>query len=101
MVHEVFRTEEHSERRRAHSVIDHAGFEVEEIRARYVHAARGPVVKHVEVELRVVVAAVLAVAPDAVLVAQHLLNRGAHMVTAPARQYMNSLARRNGPPACE
>ena len=62
MVHEVFRTEELSERRRAHSV-DHAGFEVEEIRARYVHAARGPVVKHVdEVELRVVVAAVLAVA---------------------------------------
>ena len=76
----VFRTEELSERRRAHSV-DHAGFEVEEIRARYVHAARGSVVKHVEVELRVVVAAVLAVAPDAVLVAQHLLNRGAHMVT--------------------
>ena len=39
MVREVFRTEEVSERRRAHSV-DHAGFEVEEIRARYVHAAR-------------------------------------------------------------
>jgi hypothetical protein len=38
-----------------------------------------------EVELRVVVAAVLAVTPEAVLVAQHLLNRGAHMVTAPAR----------------
>ena len=100
MVHEVFRAEEHSERRRAHSV-DHAGFEVEEIRARYVHAARGPVVKHVEVELRVVVAAALSVAPDAVLVAQHLLNRGAHMVTAPARQYMNYLAHRTGPPACE
>jgi len=81
--------------------VDHAGFEVEEIRARYVHAARNPVVKHVdEVELRVVVAAVLTVAPDAVLVAQHLRNRGAHMVTAPARQYMNSLARRTGPPAC-
>ena len=75
---------------------DHAGFEVEEIRARYVHAARGPVVKHVdEAELRVVVA------PDAVLVAQHLLNRGAHMVTAPARQYMNNLAHRTGPPAGE
>jgi hypothetical protein len=60
------------------------------------------VVKHVdEVELRVVVAAVLAVAPDAALVAQHFLNRGAHMVTAPARQYMNNLARRTGPPACE
>ena len=100
VVHEIFRTEELAERRRAHSV-DHAGFEVEEIRARCVHAARGPVVKHVQVEFRVVVDAVLAVAPDAVLVAQHLLNRGAHMVTAPARQYMNSLARRTGPPACE
>jgi hypothetical protein len=44
------------------------------------------VVKHVDaVELRVVVAAVLAVAPEAVLVAQHL-NRGAHMVTAPVHQ---------------
>ena len=41
-VHEVFRAEEHSEMRRAHSV-DHAGFEVEEIRARYVNADRGPV----------------------------------------------------------
>jgi hypothetical protein len=85
MVHEIFRTEELAERRRAHSV-DHAGFEVEEIHARYVYAARGPVVKHVdEVELRVVVAAVLAVSPEAVLVAQHLLKRGAHMGTAPAR----------------
>ena len=56
---------------------DHAGFEVEEIRARYVHAARGLVVKHVdEVELRVVVAAVLAVAADAVLVAHNLLQLG-------------------------
>ena len=68
----------------------------------WIWATRRFAVKHVdEVELRVVVAAVLAVAPDAVLVAQHLLNRGAHMVTAPARQYMNSLARRTGPPACE
>ena len=102
MVHEVFRTEELSERRRAHSV-DHAGFEVEEIRARYVHAARGPVAKHVdEAELRVVFAGVLAVAPDAVLVSQHLPNRGAHMVTAPARQYMNNLAHCTGPnPVCE
>jgi ribosomal protein L12E/L44/L45/RPP1/RPP2 len=101
MVHEVFRTEELSERRCAHSV-DHAGIEVEEIRARYVHAARGPVVKQVdEVDLRVVVAAVLAVAPEAVFVAQKLLNRGAHMVTAPARQYMNNLAHRTGPPACK
>jgi type IV secretory pathway TrbF-like protein len=60
------------------------------------------VVKHVdEVELRVVVATVLAVAPDAVLVAQHLLNRGAHTATAPARQYTNNLAHRTDPPACE
>ena len=81
MAHEVFQTEELSERRRAHSV-DHGGFEVAEIRARYVHADRGPVVKHVdEFELRVVFAAVLAVAPEAVLVAQHRLNRSAHMVT--------------------
>ena len=96
-----FARAELSERRRAHSA-DHAGFEVEEIRARYEHADRGPVVKHVdEVELRVVVAAVLAVAPEAVLVAQHLLNRGAHMVTAPARQQMKNLAHRTGPPACK
>jgi hypothetical protein len=60
------------------------------------------VVKNVdEVELRVVVAAVLAVAPEAALVAQHLLNRGAHMVTTPARKNMNNLAHRTGPPACE
>jgi hypothetical protein len=47
MVHEYLRTEELSERRHAHSV-NHAGFEVEEIRAKYVYAARGPVVKHVD-----------------------------------------------------
>ena len=34
------------------------------------------------VELRVVVAAVLAIAADAVLVAQYLLKLGAHLVTA-------------------
>jgi hypothetical protein len=40
------------------------------------------VVKHVDaVELRVVAAAVLAVAADAVLVAQNLLKIGAHLVT--------------------
>jgi DNA anti-recombination protein RmuC len=44
------------------------------------------VVKHVDAaELRVVVAAVLAVATDAVLVAQHLLKLGAHLATALAR----------------
>jgi hypothetical protein len=51
--------------------------------------------------LRVVVAAVLAVAPEVTLVAQHLLNRGAHMITAPARQYMNILAHSTGPPVYE
>jgi hypothetical protein len=41
------------------------------------------VVKKVDAaELRVVVAAVLAVAADAALVAQHLLKLGSHLVTA-------------------
>jgi hypothetical protein len=39
-------------------------------------------------EVRVVVAAVLAVAPDAVLVAHHLPKLGAHLVTALARLYV-------------
>jgi hypothetical protein len=59
-------------------------------------AARGFVVQHVDaVELRVVVAAVLAVAADAVLVAQHLLKLGAHLVTALARLHVRNLARRS------
>jgi hypothetical protein len=71
MVHEVSRSEEVAERRRANSV-DHAGLEVEEHRAWYVRAARGLVVKHVDAaELRVVAAAILAVATDAVLVHTH------------------------------
>jgi hypothetical protein len=45
--------------------------------------------------LRVVVAAVLAVAADAVLVAQRLLKLGAHLVTALARLHVNNLARRS------
>jgi hypothetical protein len=50
------------------------------------------VVKHVDaVELRVVVIAVLAVAADVVLVAQHLLKIRAHLATALAK---------TGPPAC-
>jgi hypothetical protein len=58
------------------------------------------VVKHFdEAELRVVVAAVLAVAPEAVLVGQHLLNRGAHMVTRTSPQvYEQSCAPQR--PAC-
>jgi hypothetical protein len=52
------------------------------------------VVKHVDaVELRVVVAAVLAVAADAVLVAQHLLKLGAHLVTALPRLHVHNLTR--------
>jgi hypothetical protein len=58
----VSRTEEIAERRHAHSV-DHARPEVEEDRALYELSARGLLVKHVDAaELRVVVAAVLAVA---------------------------------------
>jgi type IV secretory pathway TrbF-like protein len=58
------------------------------------------VVKHVDAaELRVVVAAVLAVAADAVLVAQHLLKLGAHLVTAPARLRVHNLTRRSSPEA--
>jgi hypothetical protein len=52
------------------------------------------VVKHVyAAELRVVVAVVLAVAADAVLVAQHLLKPGTHLVTAPGL-HVHNLARR-------
>jgi hypothetical protein len=52
------------------------------------------VVKHIDtVELRAVVAAVLAVAANAVLVAQHLLKIGAHLVTALVRLHVNNLAR--------
>jgi hypothetical protein len=53
------------------------------------------VVKHADaVELRVVVAAVLAVAADAVLVAKHLLKPGAHLVTALARLHVHNFTRR-------
>ena len=95
MVHEVSRTDEAAGRRRAHGA-DHAGLEVEELRAWYVLAARGIVLKDVDaVELRVVVAEVLAVAADAVFVAKHLLKAGAHLVTALARLHVHNLARRN------
>jgi hypothetical protein len=70
LIYEVSWTEELAERRRARSV-DHAG--LEEHRAWYVLqcvlATRGLVAKHVDAaELRVIVAAVLAVAANAVLV---------------------------------
>jgi hypothetical protein len=45
--------------------------------------------------LRVVVAAVLAVAPDAVLIAQHLLKFGAHLATALAHLHVHNHTRRS------
>jgi hypothetical protein len=45
--------------------------------------------------LRVVVAAVLAVAADAVLVAKHLLKLGAYLITALSRLHVQNLARRS------
>jgi hypothetical protein len=54
------------------------------------------VVKHVDaVELRVVVAAVLAVAADALLVAQHLSKLGAYLATALACLHVQNFARRS------
>jgi hypothetical protein len=54
------------------------------------------VVKNVgAVELRVVAAAVLAVAADAMLVAQHLQKLGAYLVTALARLHVRNLVRRS------
>jgi len=95
MVHEVSRAEELAERRRAQSV-DHAGAEVEKHRAWYVLSARGLVEKHINAaELRVVVAAVLAVIADAVLVAKHLLKLGTHLVTALTHLHVHNLARRS------
>jgi hypothetical protein len=95
LINEVSRADELAEGRCARSV-DHAGLEVEEHRAWYVFAARGLVVKHVNVaELRVVAAAVLAVAADAVLVAQHLLKLGFYLATALARMYVHNLSRKS------
>jgi hypothetical protein len=54
------------------------------------------VLKHIDaVKLRVVVAALLAMAADAVLVAQHLLKLGAHLVTTLARLHVRNLTRRS------
>ena len=53
-------------------------------------------VKHVDAaKLRVVAAAVLAVAADAVLVAKYLLKLGAHLVTAHARLHAQNLTQRS------
>jgi hypothetical protein len=43
----------------------------------------------------VIAAAVLAVAADTVLVAQHLLKPGAHLATSLAHLHVNNLARRS------
>ena len=91
LVHEVSRTEEVAKRQRAHSA-DHAG--LEEHRAWYVLATRGLVVKHVDaVELRVVVAAVLAVAADAVHV--HDLARRRNLEAGSTRQRTGGEERSN------
>ena len=67
MAQEVFLAEALAERRL------HAGLEVKEHHTGHVLAARGLVVKHVAAaEVRIIVAAVLAAAADAVLVAHHL-----------------------------
>ena len=88
LVHEVTRAEERAERRSAHSA-DHDGLYVEEHRAGHVIAALDFVVKRVKAaELRVVVAAVLAVAAGAVLVAHHLPKLGAHLATALASMHV-------------
>jgi hypothetical protein len=88
LVHGAARAEGLAERRRAHSA-NHAGLEVEEHRARHLLAARGLVIKRAgAVELRVIVAAVLAVAADAVLVSHHLQKLGSHLATALARLHV-------------
>jgi hypothetical protein len=54
------------------------------------------VVKNIDaVKLRVVVAAVLAVAADAVLFAQHLLKLGGHLETGLARMHVQNLMQRS------
>ena len=95
MVQDAPWTEKVAERRRAH-IVDHAGLVVEEHRAWYVLAARGLVEKHADAaELRIVVAAVLVVAADALLVAKFLLKFGAHLVTSLTRLHVHNIARRN------
>jgi len=95
LVHAVARAEELAERRRAHSA-NHTGLEVEKHRAGHLLAARGFVVKRADAaELRVVIAAVLDAAADAVLVAHELQKLGAHLVTALACLHVRNLAIRS------
>ena len=92
MVHEVVRAEKFAELR--------LRIKDQSRRARSRRAPRRartfypwPCGKQVDVaEVRIVVAAVLAAAADAVLVAHHLPKLGAHLVTALARLYMHNLA---------
>jgi hypothetical protein len=51
--------------------------------------------EHEGVKIRAIVAKVLAVAANAVLVAQHLLKLGAHLTTALARLQVHNFARRS------
>ena len=94
MLHEVSRTEELAERRRAHSV-DRAGLEVEEHRARHVLAARDLVVQHVDaVELRGVVAQ-YSPSPQMPCSSYYLQKLGAYLVTALARLHVQKLTLRS------
>ena len=62
---------------------------------RQPRSKRGLLVEHVgDVEMRVVVAKVLAAAANSLLVAQHLLKLGAHLTTALARLQVYNLARK-------
>ena len=90
LVQEISWMKELAERQRARRV-DHAGLEVEEHRAGSVLAALDLVVKHVDAaELRVVVAAVLAVAADAVLVAHHLPKIGNQLAMSLVRLHVRN-----------
>jgi hypothetical protein len=93
-VHEVLLANEFTERRRARSV-DHAGLEIKKHRAGHVLAVSGLVVDRLDAaELRVVVAALLAVAADAVLVEIRLSKLGSHLVTALTRLNLQNLAQK-------
>jgi hypothetical protein len=63
-----------------------------------IFSARGLVVEELvdDVEMRVVVAKVLAAAANAVFVAQHLLKLGAHLTTALARLQVHNITRKSG-----
>jgi hypothetical protein len=89
------RAEVLAERRRAHSA-DLAGLEIEERRAGHVPAALGLEAKRTDaVELRIVFAAVLADAADAVLIVQSPPKLVAHMGNALARLNVQNLSRRS------